>query len=514
MQKPRKSSTDNIGYAWIIPIVITLILLFLFLVPAHAQEPVIARGILLYSPTCPHCHKVINEDLPPLYQTYGDQLDLLYVDVTDQANYGVLRAAAQTYPDLPNVVPLLIIDGSILTGSQEIPARLPGLIDGCLAKGGCDWPIDLQPEGGGGDSLSSEAQPVYMAYFYDPTCLDCDRVSLELEALQAQYPNLVVQAYDITQNPALSEAFADAFAVPGDQRLLAPAIFVGEEALIAESISLVELDEVVSRLSQTGTTPPWEDINVEETDFQNSIVARFETFSLLAVAGAGLLDGVNPCAFTTIIFFVSYLSLVGRKGREIILVGVSFTLAVFLTYTALGLGLSEFVRRIGQAATFVGRVIYILTALVCIVLAAISISDYVKIRKGKLNDITLQLPRPLKHRVHDTIRSRSRVTGFVGAAFATGILVSVFELACTGQVYLPTILFVTQIAELRAAALGYLVLYNLMFVMPLMGVFLVTYLGTSNKSLTAFFKRHSGAVKALTAVFFLVLGIWLLVLVI
>jgi hypothetical protein len=97
----------------------------------------------------------------------------------------------------------------------------------------------------------------------------------------------------------------------------------------------------------------------------------------------------------------------------------------------------------------------------------------------------------------------------VGAAFTAGILVSLFELACTGQVYLPTIVFVTGMVELRLTAIAYLILYNLMFIVPLVLVFGLTYWGTSSRQLTTFFQAKAGAIKLLTSILFGLLGLWL-----
>jgi hypothetical protein len=81
---------------------------------------------------------------------------------------------------------------------------------------------------------------------------------------------------------------------------------------------------------------------------------------------------------------------------------------------------------------------------------------------------------------------------------------------CTGQVYLPTIIFVTGVPELRANAFLYLVLYNLMFIVPLIVIFVLVYLGTTYLQLAGFMRRHVALVKALTAVLFTSLGGWLL----
>lgn len=109
--------------------------------PLAAQAPVV-RAVLFYSPTCPHCHRVINEDLPPLVQRYGDRLMIVGVDVTTQNGQMLFRDAANHYgiPLTQLGVPLMVVDDQVLMGDQEIPQRLPGIIEAGLARGGTSWP--------------------------------------------------------------------------------------------------------------------------------------------------------------------------------------------------------------------------------------------------------------------------------------------------------------------------------------------------------------------------------------
>ena len=67
-----------------------------------------------------------------------------------------------------------------------------------------------------------------------------------------------------------------------------------------------------------------------------SLVASF-TPALVGLAG--LADGFNPCAFATIIFLTTVLTLGGRSGRSVMAGGFAFCLASFATYYAMGLGL-------------------------------------------------------------------------------------------------------------------------------------------------------------------------------
>lgn len=105
----------------------------------ESQEDVV-RAVLFYSPTCGHCHYVIQEVLPPLIEKYGDQLQILGLDVS-QPGVNALFAAALEPFDLELVgVPALIVGDQLMIGSVDIPEKFPGLIEQHLAQGGVDWP--------------------------------------------------------------------------------------------------------------------------------------------------------------------------------------------------------------------------------------------------------------------------------------------------------------------------------------------------------------------------------------
>ena len=126
---------------------ISILVFGLFLFPAalptaHAQEVLpVVRAVLFYSPQCPHCHYVIEETLPPLIRKYGNQLNILYIDVTVQSGQILFVAALKKFDLESSGVPFLVIgDDTYLVGSDNIPAEFPGLIESHLAQGGVDWP--------------------------------------------------------------------------------------------------------------------------------------------------------------------------------------------------------------------------------------------------------------------------------------------------------------------------------------------------------------------------------------
>lgn len=110
---------------------------------AGAQSDPVVFAVLFYSPTCPHCHQVIQNDLPPLQEEYGVQLQILFVNVTMQAGRDLFGAACESL-NVPDErcgsVPMMIVGSTVLVGSYEIPNQLPELIDKGLASGGIGLP--------------------------------------------------------------------------------------------------------------------------------------------------------------------------------------------------------------------------------------------------------------------------------------------------------------------------------------------------------------------------------------
>ncbi len=118
-----------------------LLLMLAMAGPAGAQVPAV-RAVLFYSPSCPHCHQVITEDLPPLLKRYGEQLQIAGVNTADPGGQALYQAVVERFGVPPERlgVPTLVVGDEVLVGSLEIPQRFPQLIEQYLAQGGVDWP--------------------------------------------------------------------------------------------------------------------------------------------------------------------------------------------------------------------------------------------------------------------------------------------------------------------------------------------------------------------------------------
>lgn len=493
----------------IIAVVVMAVLTLTMVGGAIADEPV-ARLLLFYSKDCGHCQVVQQEVLPPLQAKYGSQLEIRALEVGEPDNYQMLLDLETRYGATQGDLPIVFTQKLALFGEQEIRRDLDRVLAECLTAGGCEYPTadGRQSESQEAVSLSSE---VHLAYFHQVGCADCDRAKYDLDELQRRYPALVVTIFDIAkpESKTVYEALSERLGVPERERLTTPAIFVGQDYLIGRSIDLSHLETLVLKYANGGSGPIWDELDKDSAEATRSIIERFKSFGLLPVMFAGLVDGVNPCAFATIIFFVSYLAVGGRRGRDILLVGAAFTSGVFIAYLLVGLGFLSLVKSL-EVVTALAKAVYLGTGVFCLGLAGLSIRDYLQVRAGKLAETSLQLPNFLKERIRVTIRERARARHFVLAAFFSGFVISFLELLCTGQVYLPTIVFVASTPELRLQATLYLVMYNLMFIAPLVVVFGLVYFGTTARQLTVVLQERAGAIKLLMAAVFVMLGGWLI----
>jgi thiol-disulfide isomerase/thioredoxin len=355
--------------------------------------------------------------------------------------------------------------------------------------------------------------PVYLAYFFEPGCRDCDKVKIILEDISQKYPdNLILKSFDITltESIELAETLGELYQMPEEERLLVPVIFIGDEYLFRNKITYENLEELIEKYSTTETIAPWEKVQGKNLTARERLIARFQSFGLVTVGVSGFIDGLNPCSFATIIFFISYLTLINRKGKDILWVGGIFTLSVFLTYFLIGAGALKIVTSL-PFLSLLRKIFYVVSTLIALILGIISLYDYIQFKvTGTGEDAKLKLPPFLKKMIRSTIRKNVKLSNYILMAAVTGFIVSLLELACTGQLYLPTIMFISSIPNLKVNALFYLLFYNLMFIIPLILVFSFTYWGTSSEQWMSLTLKNYGKIKLATALLFIGLAAILL----
>ncbi len=224
----------------------------------------------------------------------------------------------------------------------------------------------------------------------------------------------------------------------------------------------------------------------------------------LAVVGAGLLDGINPCAFTVLLLLIAALLATTQVGRvrtlgamraRVILLGSIYVGAVFVTYLALGVGV------LGVGRLFTGsHVPSRLGALAAVLLGLWMLKDVFLPGLGP----RLEAPHGLTARAQGLAR-RSTLPALV----AGGILIGLCTVPCSGAVYLAVLSMLAAETQ-PARAYGYLVLYNLLFVVPLLAILGAASSRSVLARLARWQERHREGVRLAIAGTVILLGLGLL----
>lgn len=431
---------------------------------------------------------------------YGQGFQVIPFDRTDAQYTDTLTQLLSGYngPQPGPTDPVLVTGSQILVGRAAIEQQLPGLVSAILGSGG---QATAAP--------TAQPRPIHIAYFEKAGCQECARTTYDLKLVREQYPQLRVESFPIESKQAFNKWLAEKYNVPQEKWLTTPMIFVGTDVLIGTEANARNLLATVAKYAATGADSTWADFDAQdEQQATGDLKDIFLTWGGWKIATAGLIDGLNPCAFATLIFFISYMAFTGRRGRDILLIGAAFALGIFVTYLLIGVGLSKVVQSIPGFSTW-GRWVYVLTGILCIVLAALTVRDFVRARRGQAAEMSLKLPTGLRRRINKVIREGAQMRAFVPIAFFTGLIVSLIELACTGQIYGPTIVMMLSVPEMASRAFLFLLIYCIAFIVPLVVVFVLSYFGTTSDQLGQFLARHTATVKALTAALFAGLSLWM-----
>ena len=193
------------------------------------------------------------------------------------------------------------------------------------------------------------------------------------------------------------------------------------------------------RLSGGATAALWE-------------LSRGGTWLLPLVGIAALLDSVNPCAFSILLLTIAFLFSIGRLRAQILVIGGAYILGIFVVYLLIGLGILQTLH-LFDTPHFMAK----LGAFLMVALGGINIVNHFFPRFP----IKLKIPHSAHHKMAVLMEK-----GSIPTAFLLGGLVGICEFPCTGGPYL-MVLGLLHDSSTYLSGLGYLLLYNLIFILPL-----------------------------------------------
>ena len=349
----------------------------------------------------------------------------------------------------------------------------------------------VQADGGGVSPISANSTTApSVLYFYGDGCVHCENIRPFIDSLSSRYPEITFRYLEVYENTTNRNYFQQIAAVhnltPAVPTLvLGDTILVGEDQIRngAESqiISLVRESRPGLPLNTTpvvtGNCPPLS-----------------SGLTLPLVIGGALVDSMNPCALAVLAFLLlSIITLHSR--RRVLMVGTVYIAAVFILYLFSGVGLLAFIQRSGFSTALYGA-----AAVISFVLGLVNIIDVIRKKEGFI----LAIPESKKGLIERHINSAS-----LPAAFVLGILVGIFELPCTGGIYL-AILSMINSSMTFEAGLPYLLLYNLIFVLPLIVILLVVTFGLSPEQVNSWRVENRRLLRLIIGIVMVAIGVVML----
>lgn len=325
---------------------------------------------------------------------------------------------------------------------------------------------------------------ISVRFFTDPSCETCHKVDAYLQELKPEY-SLKIEKLSVYEKENMGRLFA----LEQTYNMAISQVPVVE----IEGVGILQGEAILSDLKDL--------LEKGRTETSNSNFSS-RSFTVSAVAIAGLLDGINPCAFATMVFLILFLFSINKSRREILGVALSFCVGVFIAYFAMGIGLRAVLSALYDVA-LVKQYLNTVLAGVLVILAVWSFTDaYLFTKKGY---VTLKLPESWKRYVNHFIITRSKNGSLYAGSIITGIIVSVIEIACTGQIYIPVIGY--MIKEGNSSGYLYLTVYNLAFILPLVVVGIAVFFGMQKESLRTVLTGSVAKAKIAMGVLFLVLAV-------
>lgn len=313
-----------------------------------------------------------------------------------------------------------------------------------------------------GTSLAGYATQLLL--FYEDGCPHCARIESFLEQIEPDYPQLEILRYEI-HDPDAHDLLDRLLSAYGAELGSVPIIFIGDVAMVSDTFyglsdsatespatlsgraAEMKLQQVIAQAIDADAPSPLMKAGTTEG------TGLAEKLTLPAVIVAAAADSVNPCTFAVLVLLLGTLLVAGKKGK-MLQAGLAFIAAIYISYFLMGIGIFSAIQAAGVQRPFILAV-----SSLAILLGLWNMKDY--FAYGKL--FTIEVPqrwRPLVKRITSSVVS-------VPGAFAVGVLDSFFLLPCSSGPYIAILALLSKTTT-RSSGLGLLLLYNLIFILPLL----------------------------------------------
>ncbi|MHB8163958.1 MAG: hypothetical protein ACYDDV_06365 [Methanoregula sp.] len=338
-------------------------------------------------------------------------------------------------------------------------------------------------------SAAPSSASIPAVFFYGDGCSHCEKVKPLIADLETRYPEFHLTRLETYHNAENAQKFIELSKMYGITNPGVPIIFIGKTSLFGEvEIKdrleyeiLLEKQRLASYNSTAQPVIPEKELPGTQTTPQ---------LSLLLVIFAAMVDSINPCGLSVLVFLLIPMAAAGSR-RRILLVGGAYITAMFLFHLLVGIGLFSAISISGLSREFA-----LIGGAVALLLGIITIADVLRNRET----FFLSIPESRKGLLASYIRIAS-----LPAAFVLGILAGILGFSCTGGIYI-SILGLMGREMTVMSGLPWLILYNLVYVLPLILITLLVAYGISPERADSMRGEYKRAIRMIIGVILVALG--------
>lgn len=323
-------------------------------------------------------------------------------------------------------------------------------------------------------------------YFYSENCSHCQRVNAYF-IQQGFYEKYDIKKLNVAEKEN-QEILGKVFEVKKSTKNTGiPAMLIDENLLLGDQPIIDSFQETIEQSQGTAQ------------EFIDSLKNKEQTktdFSFLFLLGAAFVDAINPCEFAVLIILLATVLAANGKKRALFS-GLMFSLAIFLSYFLMGLGVYKAITAFG-----ISRYFSLGIGVLAIIIALANFKDVIWYGKGFI----MEVPVSWRPKMKEIIK---KVTS-PWSAFGIGIIVSLFLVPCTSG---PYVVILGMLADKGNAiqALPLLVLYNIIFVTPMILISLGMYFFNARMGkLEGWRQENLRVFHAIAGIIMLLLGIYMI----
>jgi glutaredoxin len=396
-------------------------------------------------------------------------------------------------------LPLLLLIWLAGSALAEDRATLTGVE---AARSG-DWLLQ-DPDGG---------VRVPITVFWSKRCPHCLDALPFLDRLRRDEPWIEVRDFELTGNRDHVALYVEMARGLGEEARSVPAFFVcgqlltgfdDAEGMGARILGLARFCRQAAQVGGSGAVSGDGGLALGSGGaIDVPLLGRLETGALslplftLVIAG---LDAFNPCAFFVLLFLLSLLVHARSRGR-MLLVGGTFVLfsgLVYFLFMAAWLNLFLVVGGTPVVTAVAGAV--------ALIIGLLNVKDYFWLHQGP----TLSIPEHAKPGLFRRMRGLVAADNLGAMLFGTvalALAANSYELLCTAGFPMVFTRVLTLNDLSSGAHYGYLVLYNLIYILPLLTIVLVFTFTLGSRKLS---EDQGRVLKLLSGLMMLALGVLML----